>query len=452
MLNWVNKILNIGVQESYSIQLNKRIVLINKAALVAFILIIPSAITLYYLFPKNYYWFFLSLIGAIVLLTFYLNYLKLHVAARLVPSSAGSLAVFYFSILFGLNSNVLFIQLAIFVAVILGYSKEEKNYFMVFSLLPILLMIVSALPPFNYAYTLSLSDLELQVIRYTVIFNSSIVTIVYSYIFIRRNNKNFEFLKIKTITTEIENNNLKKQNIELDKFVYYTSHDLKSPLASLKGLISLSQRETDINKIKEYLFLQEKSVSKLTNFINDLIDATKNKLGTLDYVDIDVEADIKAMFESMRYNESINHIQFSVEITQDCKLVSDRNSFYLIMNNLLSNAIRYQKTNKSTSIIKISGVVNQAACKLSIYDTGIGIEKENLDKIFNMFYRATSIKDGSGLGLYIVKESLNKLGGTIEVNSEKNEFTTFYIQIPNSIISNKSEASGMLENAVKEAV
>ena len=112
--------------------------------------------------------------------------------------------------------------------------------------------------------------------------------------------------------------------------------------------------------------------------------------------------------------------------------MSDATRLRIILNNIISNAIKYRSFDKDNSFIRIEVVVSEKECKLTIEDNGEGIEESKLPHIFDMFYRATVKSTGSGLGLYIVKKVIDKLKASIEVDSEEMEGTTFTIIIPNA--------------------
>ncbi|MEM1408499.1 MAG: ATP-binding protein, partial [Bacteroidota bacterium] len=102
-----------------------------------------------------------------------------------------------------------------------------------------------------------------------------------------------------------------------------------------------------------------------------------------------------------------------------------------IFRNLISNAIKYVDPNKDDSFIKLNIVISSASAEIMIIDNGIGISEHTLPKIFDMFYRATESSEGSGIGLYIVKNAIDKLGGSIKINSAEKKGTTFKIKLPN---------------------
>ena len=117
-----------------------------------------------------------------------------------------------------------------------------------------------------------------------------------------------------------------------------------------------------------------------------------------------------------------------IEIDQPKVFYSDRWRLKVILNNLLSNAIRYR--NGKDPVIKISVQLDDHSAHLVVEDNGKGIEKEHLPNLYKMFYRATDDNAGSGLGLYIVKEAIDKLNGSISIESEVHVGTRVKFTIP----------------------
>jgi signal transduction histidine kinase len=124
-------------------------------------------------------------------------------------------------------------------------------------------------------------------------------------------------------------------------------------------------------------------------------------------------------------------MKVKANISQHVPFRSDRMRLVIILNNLFSNAIKYQDIKKNDSYIALDIVTTENEARITVEDNGIGIDKKHLNKIFKMFYRVSSIAPGAGLGLYIVKEAVHKIGGDIQVDSVPDEKTVFRISIPN---------------------
>ena len=132
----------------------------------------------------------------------------------------------------------------------------------------------------------------------------------------------------------------------------------------------------------------------------------------------------------LRYLESPGiNIQDSVKIEHDNEFPSDRNRLMTVLNNLISNSIKYRHPARNPEVF-VSVEMGKEFVTLKIRDNGIGIKDYHLGKILDMFYRTSDHSTGSGLGLYIVKETIKKLGGSIDVESEVNQGTQFIIHLP----------------------
>ncbi|WP_240034583.1 PAS domain S-box protein [Flavobacterium silvisoli] len=241
------------------------------------------------------------------------------------------------------------------------------------------------------------------------------------------------------------NEELKKTNSELDRFVYSASHDLRAPLKSMLGLIDITKNELeesadcDKTMLTERFEMLNRSVTKLDNFIEDILNYSRNARLELESNEIDFKNLIYDIHANFLYSQTHRAIDFIVQDNSKSKFVSDAKRLTVILNNILSNAYKYCDTAKETSFIKVTFDCDDQWAKITIEDNGIGIPDTEKDKIFDMFYRSTILSTGSGLGLYIVKETLQKLNGTIKVTSTVPEGTTFYIEIPNQLQSIKKD-------------
>jgi len=228
---------------------------------------------------------------------------------------------------------------------------------------------------------------------------------------------------------------LKKTNAELDRFVYSASHDLRAPLKSMLGLIYVTKEcaDPEDSELHERLAMLNNSVGKLDDFIEDILHYSRNARMELDKDEINFEKIIEEIKGSHKFIEGIKGVQFHVEINSTGLFVSDYRRLIVVLNNLLSNALKYRDISKEKSFVNIIIRSDKTNAIIVVEDNGVGIANNDKEKIFEMFYRATTLSSGSGLGLYIVKEALEKLGGTISVESEQDKGTKFIIEIPNQI-------------------
>ncbi|MEM1137501.1 MAG: HAMP domain-containing sensor histidine kinase, partial [Bacteroidota bacterium] len=232
---------------------------------------------------------------------------------------------------------------------------------------------------------------------------------------------------------EVNNEELNKLNTELDGFVYRVSHDLRAPIASTMGLVGLAKSENDINRVREYLDLQSQSLKKLDAFIQDILDYSRNNRQELQLESINLFELINEQIAQYQFDIQKNQIEITNSIDPQLIINSDARRLSVIFSNLISNAIRYSNNYIDDSYVKIVAEKIQDYLLISVADNGIGIPDEYKEEIFKMFFRVSdSGKNGSGLGLYIVKETTAKLKGTVEVISIAGKGSTFLIRLPNN--------------------
>ena len=166
-------------------------------------------------------------------------------------------------------------------------------------------------------------------------------------------------------------------------------------------------------------------------FIKDILDYSKNSKTEVKHEKIDFKELIDASWKNLKYmNVKSNHV-INVNIEQSTPFFSDKKRLEIIFNNLMSNALKYYDSSKPEHILSITVKTNKEEVEVLVQDNGIGIGKEHISKVFDMFYRATKFSSGSGMGMYIVSETIEKLRGTIKVESELKKWTKFTFTIPN---------------------
>jgi signal transduction histidine kinase len=195
------------------------------------------------------------------------------------------------------------------------------------------------------------------------------------------------------------------------------------------GLINLARKDSD-NAMKDmYLEMVNKSALQQDHFIREILDQSRNSRLEVKREEIFFEPLIDETFNQLKFATSTGKsVEKVITIHQDKPFYSDRWRLKVILNNIISNAIRYR--NGKDPIIRVDVDITGHNAKLAIEDNGKGIEKEHLPNVYKMFYRATDDGAGSGLGLYIVKEAIDKLNGHISIYSEVGKGTTVQLEIP----------------------
>lgn len=228
---------------------------------------------------------------------------------------------------------------------------------------------------------------------------------------------------------------LVQRNHELDSFVYRASHDLKAPLNSLMGLLDIVKSESLDDSLLRYVKLMDKSVVKLDTFIRNLADFSRIARLEIQAKPVDFELLLEEVTESLFFMENAANIEKIIEIEPGPEFVGDSFHIGIVLSNLISNAFKYTDPQKQHPRVKIRIEPNAESCKISIEDNGLGIPKEYQGRIFDLFFRASTQSFGSGLGLYITRNAIEKMHGQIEIVSEPGEGTTFKVTLPN--IANK---------------
>jgi len=223
---------------------------------------------------------------------------------------------------------------------------------------------------------------------------------------------------------------LQKSNQELDRFVYSVSHDLRAPLSSIKGLANLMKYETKDAQLMDYISKIDHRVLDLEKFINELIDQSRNSRTEVVREDVNIEELIGEILEKLKYMQLADNIELRKKV-QSAELSTDRSRLAVILSNLISNAIKYSDKQKESKWIEVATYQQNGSFLIEVNDNGIGIDTRHHKDIYNMFYRADKGSDGSGLGLYIVKEMVHKLDGEIDFESSYGEGTRFSIKLPN---------------------
>jgi PAS domain S-box-containing protein len=222
---------------------------------------------------------------------------------------------------------------------------------------------------------------------------------------------------------------LQIRNAELDNFVYKVSHDLRAPLSSILGLVHLASFKDNQDDPYEYIKLIGEKAMRLDAFISDVLSHSKNLKLEINVEKVNLKSSLERAIADLNYLKGTSDVDFLLQV-EDAEIWSDPWRISEIFRNLVSNAVKYRKMDGEKPWVKVSIEVAQGVAMIRFEDNGIGIEKKNLDRIFEMFYRATEQSDGSGIGLYIVKNAVEKLQGKLLVNSVAGQGTTFTIQLP----------------------
>lgn len=223
---------------------------------------------------------------------------------------------------------------------------------------------------------------------------------------------------------------LNKTVQELDRFVYSASHDLSAPLKSILGLVNIARLDPDKEQSQTYLNHIEKSIYNLEDVIKNLITFSRNNRLEVSKESVQIKSLVCEVISELSFLPNANKININFNIPEHLEITTDSRRLKTVLHNLINNSIKYADMDKPTQKIEIECQLSENETRIQITDNGIGIEEEHHDKIFNMFHRATEKSKGSGLGLFIVSETIDVLSGKIEVRSTPKFETSFIISLP----------------------
>lgn len=268
---------------------------------------------------------------------------------------------------------------------------------------------------------------------------------------IDQRNRQLRVIEEKSFLLKSHNDELDKLNTELDNFLYSTAHDLRSPLASLSGLIRLMKLENTQDNFNTYLEMMQRSIERQEDFISQIVSYSKNKKLDIHPESLDLKEMIENIFQDNEFVTGGAQIQKFVGYKNDAPFYSDRNRIQVIFNNLISNGIRYADFSKEEQIIEMKIWISEAEAVIEYSDNGVGIAAHHLEKIFDMFYRANVQSKGSGLGLFILREAVHKLQGQVSVESEEKVGTTFTIKLKN-LVKPAKERAAIIDSRGQEVI
>ncbi|TAG53770.1 MAG: sensor histidine kinase [Cytophagales bacterium] len=340
--------------------------------------------------------------------------------------------VFFACLTLGSLSRAYLFYIPIFISTFL--IIDYKNKFILFFNLSHIILGIFIIDLFDLSKFQD-KNITLEIVRSYGIFNTVLAmssSVYFFILFIKEISDNEQHLLNSQNKFKIQNIELTKRNEELDRLIYSISHDIKSPLASITGLNFILKNENKQPQLDLYFDKLDNSIKKLKTFLENIILHYKNTKFEIQSDEIFFSDEIKNILENFGYHTNFNQIKINKTIEQSNAFVCDRLRIQTILMNLISNAVKYQNDIESQKRIDINIKVQQSDCIIEVSDNGIGIDAKIIDKIFDMFYRGTVKSDGSGLGLYILNETVKKLNGKVTIESEKNLLTKFKVVIPSN--------------------
>jgi signal transduction histidine kinase len=380
-------------------------------------------------------WPYQTTCSALALISFFFNRQGKHTLAKVILVLAANFTVYIFvsSENIPTELNVFFVVIAI--ATIAGFGYEQRYLALIFVILTLGLYLSTTIFEFKPVQNL---DYSVEYVKESKMINFVAGIVAASLIVFALITVNFHSEKALREGEQAmirKNEQLTELNIELDKFVYSSSHDLMAPLRSILGLVNLCNLSEDREETKKYLSMVKDRVSELEKFIKEMSDYSKNSRQAVVVEEIDMRKMFREVLETLRFYPHAEKLLVDVDIQEDLTIHSDHTRLKVIFSNIISNCFKYCDLNKKESFVRIAASRIPGMIYVEIEDNGLGIKDLALPKIFDMFYRAHDHGEGTGLGLYIVKEAIEKVGGTIAVHSNVGRGTTFKITLPTKINS-----------------
>ncbi|WP_176223684.1 sensor histidine kinase [Marivirga sericea] len=367
----------------------------------------------------------------IFLCTFIFNERGQHLIAKFIFIVLGTGFIFVYAAVIPKDIGAYLVFFPIIAIIFLIYNNEErqyKYYSLAYVLLLLFILEITAYQPFG---EINFTEGKSEESSFYVNMFISIFGMVFSMYNMDVINRQIDQNRVETLQElEQKNKELELANDELDHFVYSASHDLKAPLSSILGLINIAKYEVKDETVIDYFVRIENRIERLTLFIKEVIEISRNTRTEIKTEPIVIGKMIDDIIENNNYIEGMEKIEFSKHIGFDSVVVTDKARMEVILNNLISNAIKYSDSSKDQCRIDIKAEKARNELRITISDNGIGIPKDQQEKVFDMFYRGVQGKEGSGLGLYIVKNMLVKLKGEFALESKEGEGTTIQMIFP----------------------
>ena len=220
---------------------------------------------------------------------------------------------------------------------------------------------------------------------------------------------------------------LEDKNKQLDSLIYKSSHDLKGPLKSIIGLTTVGMMDVKDPAAKEYFEHILLSTKRLDHVLVDLLDITKINENKLKHERVDFKQIISEILLSFENLEGFKEMEINSSINQEKDFYGDERMMYSIFQNMIENAFKYRDQTQTPSRLDITIHSDKQKTKIEFKDNGLGISADLKDKVFDMFFKANELSSGTGLGLYLVKLSVQKMGGHLNLVTEERQGSLFTI-------------------------
>lgn len=259
---------------------------------------------------------------------------------------------------------------------------------------------------------------------------------------IQRQNKELEYknreldieVDRKTIDLARVNTSLKQVNDELDNFIYKTSHDIRGPLASLKGMCNVALMDVTDPTALEYLRKLDATAERLNSILTRLVIINQINNSKLTVRPVDFRAIVNDVMLLEKKKGLPADLAINIKIENNIDIESDRELVRIVLENLIDNAIKfYNDSDRVDSFINVTITsMDNGGARVRVVDNGIGVSEASPGKLFQMFSRASERSETGGIGLYITKTATEKIGGRVGLLTTPEGYTEFYVIFPRS--------------------
>lgn len=391
----------------------------------------------------NGYWMpvpFLALSMGMGMVVLWLTYRGSFLAAKLLLAITVNLVAIFFTFILVRDLGIFLFSICINIGVMAAFGDRNLRFVAPIVLISTALFLAAMFHPFaRYRVPPDPNYIAQNLTWSFIIANLASITIVYY--FLRAGRVTEARLMEKEKVLVERNQELGKINAELDKFFYSASHDMRAPLASIQGLIQLMERTSNPGELQSYAGMLKERASSLEKFVAQIAEYASNGRQELKSESLVLRQVVRQSLENLRFYPKADSIRFLLEVPESIIVTSDSLRLQIIFGNLLSNAIKYHDFQKPDRYIRIHANERGNQVVVVVEDNGEGIRPENLDSIFGMFTRVNKQVQGSGLGLFIVKDAVQKIGGNITVTSTHGSGTRFEVVLPKSLPAEQSASA-----------
>lgn len=421
----LNKLITAGVSESQDPSSQMRIKLLNRMVLTFILGVFIKLLNEVWVNDPVGIFITTSLISLFASVIF-LNKMGLYGLAKFSFLTINTLFFMVINMLYGRAFGAEFIFFPLIMVAVLYFEDTRSKVFWIFIFLLSYLCSSFYLDRYGAIYLENLDPLSF----YFMIAITTLVVFLLSTVFINENrefkNRTDELL----VELRAKNEDLEAANNELEKFAFIASHDLKTPLRNINSFLYLIDRKIkqgNISEVPEYLEYASLNAKRMHDLVQDILEFSRLNTTEVSLQNQDLNIIVKRAIDNLQ--DLITTRGAVIHYNQLPKLLCNESQLVLLFQNLIENGIKYNESNKPEIDIRYSDkLLEHEVC---ISDNGIGIEKDYLEKVFEMFYRLHNQEQysGTGIGLATCKKIATYHGGQLNVKRSSKLGTVFCLKL-----------------------